>query len=445
MMAGGYDYDFIDEVPERHHCMICTKALREPHLTGCCGQNFCHSCLKQWLESQEKEVCPHCRAESFPHMINLERQREIDTLRVHCPNRSGGCLWAGDLSSLRNHLNPTSGDGCLLRRHQCRYCGLEDTYHNITGVGLKSFMHNSKNHYTVCPSFPLDCPNKCGLKMIKRVDVASHREACYLEIIMCPNDSCSERIVRHQYDNHQDKCPMKAIYCSNECGKRIKRMNMAAHRRDQCPLELIICPNVCAAKQIKRKDMTAHRDQCPLEPINCPNLCGAKEIKRMDVNAHRNQCPLEPISCPNVCGAEGIKRKDMTAHKHQCPLELISCPNLCGTKEIKRKDMSAHRHQCLLEPISCPNECGVNGMKRIDMAAHRGKCPMEVIDCPLQEAGCTERILRCNLDEHMQQNTQQHLVKMMKAFKRVSDENERLVREMNELKVIVRRLRGTRM
>ena len=87
----------------------------------------------------------------------------------------------------------------------------------------------------------------------------------------------------------------------------------------------------------------------------------------------------------------------------------------------------------------------MDGIKRIDMAAHKEKCPREVLDCPLQEAGCTERILRCNLDEHMQQNTQQHLVKMMKAFKVVSDENKRLVKEVNELKEIVqRRLRGSR-
>jgi len=80
-------------------------------------------------------------------------------------------------------------------------------------------------------------------------------------------------------------------------------------------------------------------------------------------------------------------------------------------------------------------------IKRIDMAAHQDECPREVLDCPFREAGCTERILRCNLEEHKQQNTQQHLTKMMKAFKlvseenkRVSDENKRLEKEVNEQK-----------
>ena len=275
--------------------MICIKALRDPHLTGCCGQHFCYSCLQQWFEKQKKEVCPHCRRESFPHMINLERQREIDALRVYCPNKSGGCLWVGDLSSLRQHLNPTSGDGCLVRKHRCKYCGLEDTYQTITGVGLKSFIHKSKSHYTVCPSYPFDCPNKCGKKKIKRVDVASHREICRLEKIACPNDLCTEIIERHKLVSHKWECPMQEVSCSNKCGERIKRANMATHKF-LCPLEQISCPNQCGNKRIKRKDMTTHRCQCPLELISCPNQCGAKEIKRKDMTTHRSQCPLELIS-----------------------------------------------------------------------------------------------------------------------------------------------------
>ena len=43
---GGYDYEFVRQVPERFMCInICTKVLREPHLTVCCGQHFCGSCL----------------------------------------------------------------------------------------------------------------------------------------------------------------------------------------------------------------------------------------------------------------------------------------------------------------------------------------------------------------------------------------------------------------
>ena len=230
MMAGGYDYDFIEEVLDKYRCMICIKALRDPHLTGCCGQHFCYSCLQQWFEEQRKEVCPHCRRESFPHMINLERKREIDALRVYCPNQSGGCPWVGDLSSLHQHLKPTSGDGCLVRKYQCKYCGLEDTYQTITGVGLKSCIHKNKSHSTVCPSYPFDCPNECGEKNIKRVDVASHRETCRLEKIICPNDSCTEIIERQQLHAHKRKCPMREVYCSNRCGERIKKKDRTAHR-----------------------------------------------------------------------------------------------------------------------------------------------------------------------------------------------------------------------
>ena len=43
---GGYDFTFTRPVPNRLQCTICTKVLRDPHLTECCGQNLCESCLK---------------------------------------------------------------------------------------------------------------------------------------------------------------------------------------------------------------------------------------------------------------------------------------------------------------------------------------------------------------------------------------------------------------
>ena len=43
--SGGYDYDFVDEVPERLTCQICFKPFRDPHLVVCCGKHYCGSCL----------------------------------------------------------------------------------------------------------------------------------------------------------------------------------------------------------------------------------------------------------------------------------------------------------------------------------------------------------------------------------------------------------------
>ena len=70
---GGYDLEFVGEIADRYNCQICTKVIREPHLTVCCGQHFCESCLNRWWTTEGKKSCPHCRADagaSFNHVIN---------------------------------------------------------------------------------------------------------------------------------------------------------------------------------------------------------------------------------------------------------------------------------------------------------------------------------------------------------------------------------------
>ena len=50
---GGFDYKFVGAVDD-FICSICTKVLREPHLTVCCGQHYCSSCLKHWEKTRAK-------------------------------------------------------------------------------------------------------------------------------------------------------------------------------------------------------------------------------------------------------------------------------------------------------------------------------------------------------------------------------------------------------
>ena len=107
-IQGGYEYDFVDLVPERYQCSICTKVLRDARLTECCGQHFCDSCLTNWLKRQK--TCPHCRKFRFQSMINKERIRDIKELRIRCTNREEGCDWVGEMGVLEDHL--MSDEGC---------------------------------------------------------------------------------------------------------------------------------------------------------------------------------------------------------------------------------------------------------------------------------------------------------------------------------------------
>ena len=217
--CGGYDYKFAEKVPEKHICWaICTKVLRDPHLTACCGQHFCETCLQHWFRKQGREVCPHCREENFNHFLNKPVKREIDGLKLYCTNYKAGCKWIGELSTLKTHLESERGCGyvevdcpnkCMKRmkrkdlavhltqhpqcKYECQYCRTKDTYHM-----------NTLRHYNKCPNYPLDCPNKCGTKGIKRAEMKGHQSTCQLEPVRCPfqEAGCQAELVRKDVDHH---------------------------------------------------------------------------------------------------------------------------------------------------------------------------------------------------------------------------------------------------
>jgi hypothetical protein len=66
----GYDYNFVDPIPDSLICLICTGAARSAQQTVCCGKIFCEACLLEWKSYQLDATCPQCRKEidSFPDL-----------------------------------------------------------------------------------------------------------------------------------------------------------------------------------------------------------------------------------------------------------------------------------------------------------------------------------------------------------------------------------------
>ena len=77
--------------------------------------------------------------------------------------------------------------------------------------------------------------------------------------------------------------------------------------------------------------------------------------------------------------------------------------------------------------VLCPNiRCSDLHIKRKDLKDHLNVCPEERVECPFAEAGCTERVRRCQLDDHMTSNVQEHLRILMGAYKGVKRRLEEL-------------------
>ena len=227
---GGYNYEFVDNsIPSRYQCTICMKVLRDARLTECCGQHYCDSCLAQWL--RRKRTCPHCRKANLQSMLNKEKIREINELRIRCTNRKNGCAWVGELGALKGHHDSYKGcdyvkvmcthkwctemlerkylarhveKECKYREHTCEHCGYRDTFVAITGIGSD----NGRYHYARCDQYPLQCPNKCPERNIKRKDMKTHRNSCPLERLDChfKGAGCTDKILRKDKENHEKSC-----------------------------------------------------------------------------------------------------------------------------------------------------------------------------------------------------------------------------------------------
>lgn len=84
--CGGYSIcSFVNEPDSALLCPICAHVLREPELTGCCGNHFCASCLKEWVDvatSGPDGSCPLCREKKFTTFRDKKTERAIFELQV---------------------------------------------------------------------------------------------------------------------------------------------------------------------------------------------------------------------------------------------------------------------------------------------------------------------------------------------------------------------------
>jgi len=105
-----------------------------------------------------------------------------------------------------------------------------------------------------------------------------------------------------------------------------------------------------------------------------------------------------------------------------CPPSKIHCPA-----------HPSHYDSCPELKLRC-SKCGERNIKRKDMTDHQSQCPKEPVECQFKEAGCDKKPLRSELDDHMTQNTQQHLVLVMEAFQELKEDFQQLKEENQKMK-----------
>ena len=227
LKVGGYQCKFIDELPDDLLCKSCRHVARQPHLTTCCGEQFCHTCIVPIL--QDKKPCPSCKEDTFTAFMNKRDHRKILALRVHCTMTDRGCQWTGNVEQLDTHLDVNSGDcqyvdvecpekcGQQVQKHQlvthiandcpkrdftCMHCGFKATYEVV-----------SEQHWPECQNYPVPCPNRCQIGAVERNTLEDHLKMCSLQVVDCDFSyaGCDEKLQRQHMEKHIEENTQKHL------------------------------------------------------------------------------------------------------------------------------------------------------------------------------------------------------------------------------------------
>ena len=220
----GFSCVFVDPPPEvlQTECPVCLLVIREPHQVTCCGNSFCHSCVEQ-VKAASKP-CPICNDEKFTDFPDKRLKKTLYSLKVHCTHQKDGCEWMGQLGQLDEHLNtnPEPGkqfDGCQLTQLSCAHCGEKK---------CRQEMEEHQNEH--CTKRPISCE--------------------YCTVYKSHHDN-----VVH---NHWPVCRSFPVQCPNDCGSTLQRQNLDRHVTEECPLTTISCDFVGCPVKLPRKDMSEH-------------------------------------------------------------------------------------------------------------------------------------------------------------------------------------------
>lgn len=115
---------------------------------------------------------------------------------------------------------------------------------------------------------------------------------------------------------------------------------------------------------------------CAFIKVKC--LYCETPFQRSEIGAHQeNACRMRPYSCKYCREYRSAYEDVKTNHKAVCGHYPIKCPKRCGEK-IPRKDIEAHI------------------------------CPNDLIECSYKFAGCQARVLRKNLQRHLNEKAVIH-------------------------------------
>ena len=279
-----YQWDLVSQPLEEYLCTLCSEVLYKPMLTECCGCHFCEACIEPIIN--HKNICPSCSKVNFICILDKAKWRRILELDVHCPLKSRGCTWTGELRMRGAHLDPLTGD---------------------------------------CPYMDLDCSYGCG-QSVERYELAEHLEMfCSQRPSVC--EHCGAEDI-HEYIgcDHLLKCPEYPIPCPNDCGIGYIKLSVSEQHLLECPEQRIPCDfsHTGCQVQLPRKHMAKHLAQNLHLHLKLQSVFISKKLARstkisQDAQRSFQESELESRKLENI-----LQEKFKASNKQEKQLQDIT-------------------------------------------------------------------------------------------------------------------------
>ena len=152
-----------------------------------------------------------------------------------------------------------------------------------------------------------------------------------------------------------------------------------------------------------QKKILALQVHCAMKQKGCEWV---GQLEQLDAHLDTD-CQYIDVECPSKCDKKVQKRNLATHLEMDCHKREFMCP-YCTYKATFEIVSNVHWPECLLFPLICPNRCGVT-CEREFIDDHMQLCSLEEVECEVSFAGCKEKFLREDQDEHMKRNVERHL------------------------------------
>ena len=161
---------------------------------------------------------------------------------------------------------------------------------------------------------------------------------------------------------------------------------------------------------------------CSNRDKGCKAILNLEELKSHLLVSNDFGCDYVSIPCSNECGQLAF-RGEMDSHQKKCTKRLEVCTHC---KDLMTHD-SLDDHYLICEEIVifCHRKCGQK-LRRCNLKVHEDTCPYVPVKCPFYDAGCKENLTRKELTDHVANNSNSHLMKVMASYSMLKADHDSL-------------------